>query len=45
MSEWTPDIGRLQAFDDGEWLSVERQYGGRLLAYTYTRLTIIDTVS
>lgn len=38
MSEWTPDIGRLQAFEDGEWLSVERQYSGRLLAYVSRRV-------
>ena len=33
MSDWTPDLSRLQAFDDGEWFEVERHFTGRLLAY------------
>ncbi len=38
MSEWTPDIGRLQAFDDAEWMEVERTFCGRLLAYVARRV-------
>lgn len=38
MSDWTPDILRLQAFDDGEWLRVERTYCGRLVAYVARRV-------
>ena len=38
MSEWSPDLDRLQAFDDGEWLRVERQYAGRLYAYVARRV-------
>lgn len=38
MSEWTPDIARLQAREDEEWLAVERQYAGRLLAYAQRRV-------
>jgi RNA polymerase sigma factor (sigma-70 family) len=38
LSEWTPDIGRLRAFDDDEWLKVEREYGGRLHAYVARRV-------
>ena len=38
MSEWSPDIDRLRAFDDGEWLAVEREYAGRLLAYVARRV-------
>lgn len=38
MSDWTPDIGKLQAFDDEEWLRVERNYCGRLLAYVARRI-------
>lgn len=38
MSEWTPDVGRLQAFDDGEWLAVERTYCGRMYAYVARRV-------
>lgn len=37
MSEWTPDIERLQALDDEEWLQVEQTYCGRLLAYALRR--------
>jgi len=38
MSDWTPDIDLLQAFDDEEWLRVERNYCGRLLAYVARRV-------
>lgn len=38
MSDWTPDIAALQAFDDPAWLEVERHYAGRLLAYVARRV-------
>ena len=38
MSEWTPDIARLTRFDDAEWLAVERNYCGRMLAYVARRV-------
>lgn len=38
MSDWIPDVARLQAFDDEEWLLVERHYAGRLLAYVARRV-------
>jgi len=38
LSDWTPDIGRLQALDDAEWLAVERSYCGRLMAYVARRV-------
>ena len=38
MSDWTPNLKRLQEFDDGEWLRVERHYCGRLLAYVSRRV-------
>lgn len=38
MVDWTPNIGLLQAFDDGEWSRVERGYTGRLLAYVARRV-------
>lgn len=37
MSEWTPDIERLKALDDAEWLHVEQSFCGRLLAYALRR--------
>lgn len=37
MSDWAPDVARLQAREDEEWLKVERAYCGRLLAYAYRR--------
>lgn len=37
MSEWTPNIDNLQARNDGEWLRVEREFCGRLLAYAHRR--------
>jgi len=38
LSEWTPDLARLQAHDDAEWLAVERTYCGRLAAYVARRI-------
>lgn len=38
MSEWTPNIARLQALEDAEWLAVERSYCGRLMAYVARRV-------
>ncbi|MAF67078.1 MAG: hypothetical protein CMJ84_15650 [Planctomycetes bacterium] len=38
MSEWTPDIAHLRAFDDEEWLRVERAFCGRLMAYVARRV-------
>ncbi|MFO1009356.1 MAG: sigma-70 family RNA polymerase sigma factor [Planctomycetota bacterium] len=38
MTDWTPDIARLQRFDDREWLAVERNYAGRLMAYVHRRV-------
>ena len=38
MSDWVPDITRLQAFDDEEWSRVERHYAGRLFAYAARRV-------
>jgi RNA polymerase sigma-70 factor (ECF subfamily) len=37
MSDWVPDVARLQAREDDEWLRVERAYCGRLLAYAHRR--------
>ena len=36
--DYSPDLGRLQTFDDGEWLKVEQQFAGRLYAYVARRL-------
>lgn len=38
MSEWTPDIARLQAHVDEEWFAVQRHYCGRLMAYVARRV-------
>ena len=38
MNEWTPDVARLQAREDDEWLKVERAFCGRLLAYAHRRV-------
>ncbi len=38
MSDWVPDIARLQAREDAEWLRVERAFCGRLLAYAHRRV-------
>ena len=37
LEDWKPDIARLQALDDQEWLEVERVFCGRLLAYALRR--------
>ena len=37
MTDWTPDLARLQSLDDQEWLAVEKQYCGRLQAYAERR--------
>jgi RNA polymerase sigma factor (sigma-70 family) len=39
MSDWTPQIERLQAFDDQEWLRVETTFCGRLMAYVSRRVS------
>ena len=38
MADWTPDIERLQAYDNQEWMQVERTYCGRLMAYVGRRI-------
>ncbi|MFT7667885.1 MAG: DNA-directed RNA polymerase specialized sigma24 family protein [Planctomycetota bacterium] len=38
MSDWSPDIDRLQNFDNEEWLKVEKNYCGRLMAYVSRRV-------
>lgn len=38
MSDWLPDLVRLQAHDDDEWLRVEKEYGGRLYHYVAKRV-------
>jgi RNA polymerase sigma factor (sigma-70 family) len=38
LSEWAPDLARLQALDDSEWLAVERAFCGRLAAYVARRI-------
>lgn len=42
MSDWTPDIDRLQSFDNGEWLKVEGNYCGRLMAYVSRRVADVQ---
>jgi RNA polymerase sigma factor (sigma-70 family) len=37
VTDWKPDIARLQARVEDEWLRVEREYCGRLLAYAQRR--------
>lgn len=37
MSEWSPEIERLRAREDDEWLHVQDNYCGRLLAYANRR--------
>ncbi|MBI5435421.1 MAG: sigma-70 family RNA polymerase sigma factor [Planctomycetes bacterium] len=39
MSDWIPDIAKLQRLDDDEWLKVEREYAGRLYHYVARRVT------
>jgi RNA polymerase sigma-70 factor (ECF subfamily) len=38
VSDWSPDLARLRAYDDAEWLRVERTFCGRLLAYVARRV-------
>ena len=38
MGDWTPDIERLRAYNDEEWMQVEREYCGRLMAYVGRRI-------
>ncbi|HIG12370.1 MAG: sigma-70 family RNA polymerase sigma factor [bacterium] len=38
MSDWAPDIARLQALNNDEWLRVESTFCGRLLAYAARRV-------
>lgn len=37
MTDWSPEIERLQAREDEEWLRVQDNYCGRLLAYANRR--------
>lgn len=37
MTDWSPDIARLQGHEDKEWIEVERVYCGRLFAYAQRR--------
>ena len=37
MADWSPEIEKLQDREDAEWLGVEREYCGRLLAYAQRR--------
>jgi RNA polymerase sigma factor (sigma-70 family) len=37
LTDWLPDIARLQALDDAEWARVQEHYCGRLLAYAQRR--------
>ncbi len=43
MSDWSPEISRLQAKSDAEWLRVEQTYCGRLLAYAQRRTGDLQT--
>lgn len=45
MSEWSPDIAKLQARDEDEWLRVEREYAGRLYHYVAKRVPDRDARS
>lgn len=38
MKDGIPDIERLKAYDDDEWLAVERAFCGRLIAYVARRI-------
>lgn len=42
MNDWAPDIARLQALDDQEWLRVEREFCGRLMAYVARRIADVQ---
>lgn len=37
-SEWTPDVAKLARLDDTEWLAVEKQYCGRMIAFVARRV-------
>lgn len=39
MSDWSPEIAKLQALDNEEWLKVESTYCGRLIAYVSRRVS------
>jgi hypothetical protein len=39
VSDWVPDIAKLQRLEDDEWLKVEREYAGRLYHYVARRVT------
>lgn len=36
--DWQPDLARLARFDDAEWLAVERNFCGRLMAFVARRV-------
>ncbi|MDZ4772640.1 MAG: sigma-70 family RNA polymerase sigma factor [Planctomycetota bacterium] len=36
--EWSPDIAKLSNLDDAEWLAVEKQFCGRLLAFVARKI-------
>lgn len=40
VSDWIPDITKLEALEDEEWLRVEREYAGRL--YHYVARRVVD---
>jgi RNA polymerase sigma factor (sigma-70 family) len=42
MSDWSPDIEKLQALDNEEWLRVESTYCGRLVAYVSRRVSDVQ---
>jgi len=37
-ADWSPDVARLQAFDEAEWALVEAAFAGRLLSYVSRRI-------
>jgi RNA polymerase sigma factor (sigma-70 family) len=37
-ADWSPDVTRLQAFDEAEWALVEGAFAGRLLSYVARRI-------
>jgi RNA polymerase sigma factor (sigma-70 family) len=37
VEDWKPDIAKLMELDDAEWVAVERNFCGRLLAYALRR--------
>ena len=38
VPDWSPDVGRLAAFDEAEWARVEAEFAGRLLSYVARRV-------